>query len=487
MAREAILQLRMGAASSAGEESSRTMRSLAVPLGGSIAQTYGALWLLCKSPWSSSLTWLHLLGTAVSFLLVTAAAHAFAVWLNRRIFGERADAPARFLIAAIWPSVLWMPLLVLLERESSVWVVVVLALIAGSATGLLRRWSYGCGHGSGEPGRAEGPISSVFAPQEPRNLVLVLIPAIATAVALEGAMAELAFGRRFSAGMLLGASTVLPVWRYPRRIRTLRAEADQASLLRVAARRTMWMFLLLAIALTPYLRSAHLSRAMSALLRTRPLVSGASLPESHKVAGAHGAAYFGVILVLPPKPKHEVIVPAPSRATELRSFGRKSVVIPFDGAYWYFKRPDERPRASAPVVRGDPTRKEIRSTDMRPLSMEAHQRLAKSVAMNCCSAIRVTVRNAEREPGAIALEVLLRDGGLKGSAAVSLGRVIIRSSEIGARPGGGEAPAEEVLSFAFPPFVKGRRFDEIAVSIQSTGARARRGAHVAIDSFELIP
>ena len=487
MEREAILRLQIGLAHNAAEESPRTMRSMAVPLTGSLVQTYGALWLICRSPWSSSLTWLHLLGTAAFFLLVTAGAHALAVWLNRHIFGERADAPARFLVAAIWPSVVWMPLLVLLERESSVWVVLVLAVIAGSATGLLRRWHYDARGEGQEPVRAEGPISSVFAMQRTRTLVRVLVPAIATAVALEGAMAELAVGRRFSAGMLLGASTVLPVWRYPRRVRTVRADADRAPLLRGAARRTVWVFLLLAIALMPYIRSPHLSRAMRAMLRTRPPALGASSPKSHKEAAARLGAYFGVILVLPSKPKHEVVVPAAARTTDARSFGRRSVVIPFDGAYWYFKRPDERPRVGAPVVRGDPTRKEIRSTDLRPLSMEAHQRLPKPVPMSCCGAIRVTVRNAEREAGTITLEVLLRDEGQKGGASLSLGRVLIPSSEIGAGSGPGGARAEEVLSFTIPPQGKVRRFDEIVVMIQPTGARARRGAHVAVESFELVP
>src|ERR1700691_5272028 len=38
-------------------------------------------------------------------------------------------------------------------------------------------------------------------------------------------------------------------------------------------------------------------------------------------------------------------------------------MIPFDGAYWYFKWPDTRPAPNASVTQGDPVRKRIFRSD----------------------------------------------------------------------------------------------------------------------------
>ena len=164
------------------------------------------------------------------------------------------------------------------------------------------------------------------------------------------------------------------------------------------------------------------------------------------------------------------------------------MVIPFDGAYWYFKLPDGRPRADAPVVRGDPRRKQIRSTDTRPLMMEAHQRLDSPIRMDCCRAIRVTVQSGGSGRGAISLEVRLERRGVKDTAAVSLGSQVVPSSTEAAAVG--TEGVDEVLTFAFPPIAGHAQrgmFDEITVAIRSTRNRAWSGVHLAIQSFELTP
>lgn len=81
-------------------------------------------------------------------------------------------------------------------------------------------------------------------------------------------------------------------------------------------------------------------------------------------------------------------MPPPSfNDTQLSSLRSKPVIIPFDGAYWYFKQPDQRPKDDAPTVRGDPLSKNIRS-NMRPLSMEAHQNLNTSIKVDFCRTLR---------------------------------------------------------------------------------------------------
>ena len=142
-----------------------------------------------------------------------------------------------------------------------------------------------------------------------------------------------------------------------------------------------------------------------------------------------GTAYSGVILMLPPRPHQQIV--APVRPDELHLAGAlaKPIVIPFDGAYWYFKRPDTRPKPDARVQRGDPLKANIRSTDRITLVMEAHQVLPSSIMMDCCKALRVELVNADNRPGAITIEIWLRDTSAKSVPTLSLGRVVIPSSK----------------------------------------------------------
>lgn len=49
------------------------------------------------------------------------AAHVLAVWLNHWIFRRHVRAPTKLLVFATWLPVVWLPLLILLIRENSVW------------------------------------------------------------------------------------------------------------------------------------------------------------------------------------------------------------------------------------------------------------------------------------------------------------------------------------------------------------------------------
>lgn len=461
---------------------------MALPLLGSLLQTYGMVALLCRTPWGSTLTWPGLLGKAISYLLITMAAHVVAVWTNRKLFRNQIAAPAGFLILAIWPSVVWLPLLVLLMREGSVLMALLPPLIVGTAAVSLRRWIHGAS-GPESASREAGDLRSLFHVESPRSPVRAMAPAAATSLALQGAAAAFALGRPLAAGWLLAAGTVLPVWMYTMRLRPLRLEEDAMSSVRGLARPTLTVLLLLAIALMPYLRSGGGTLAsIRALLRANASTTASMTPPKVRATGrAPDGTYRGVILVLPPKPHHELQPPPPPAASvEVSRFGRKPVMIPFDGAYWYFKQPDAGPKADAPVVRGDPRKKSIRSTDLRPLSMEAHQRLVLPVRMDCCRLLRLAIENADNEPGAISVEILLRDRASKEGITRSLGTAVIASS-VDQHVSSTRPPVDEVLSFRFPQRASGEEFDEITVVIKPAKERARTGARVAVQTFELVP
>ena len=80
--------------------------------------------------------------------------------------------------------------------------------------------------------------------------------------------------------------------------------------------------------------------------------------------------------------------------------------------------------------------------------MEAHQYLGYPIKMDCCNAIRLAIQNADDRPGAIYMEILLKDTTSKESSTQSLGSLVVPSSED--RHMSLNRPAvQEVLSFSF--------------------------------------
>ena len=176
------------------------------------------------------------------------------------------------------------------------------------------------------------------------------------------------------------------------------------------------------IALLPFLKAGPGHDALDRLLLQ--LDRQKSAPAKPRSSNP-GAGYSGIILLLPPKPPEAVRPPTPS--TDVPG-AAKPQVIAFDGAYWYFKEPDQAPRPDARIVHGDPLKARIQSTNMLALQMEAHQLIVPAVKMSCCSALRLNVTNADTRPGSIAIEVVLRDMETKPPSATSLGTIVLPSS-----------------------------------------------------------
>ena len=206
---------------------------------------------------------------------------------------------------------------------------------------------------------------------------------------------------------------------------------------------------------------------------------------SAKVPAPAHRGYSGVILLLPPKPPQAIRPPAPELAQEFKNARVEPKVIPFDGAYWYFKEPDIRPEPDARVVHGDPLKARINSTNDVPLSMEAHQVLLSPISMSCCSALRVDTVNADDRSGTIAIEVVLRNSGPKAGSGLSLGTMVLPSST-GAIPLDRE-PVHESLTFRFPRNARRKQFDEITIRIKPAGERALAASQVSVESFALVP
>jgi hypothetical protein len=199
-----------------------------------------------------------------------------------------------------------------------------------------------------------------------------------------------------------------------------------------------------------------------------------------------GSDYVGIILWPPPIKKTEIVPPKPHATSFAIGKASKSVVIPFDGQYWYFKAPSKRPGPRAHIAHGRATYVNVHSTDSAPLLMEAYQNLGTAIDLGCCREIDVAITNADVRPGTIALGIRLADSGSIGEPSQDLGERAIASSKAAQIPLN-RSPVEEVLRFPIPRSTTIHRFNEITIVFLSARERARGGAKVSIQSFTLIP
>ena len=99
--------------------------------------------------------------------------------------------------------------------------------------------------------------------------------------------------------------------------------------------------------------------------------------------------------------------------------------------------------------------------------------------MDCCSALRAEILNADDRPGAIYLEVLLKHTVPRGSPSQSLGSLVIPSSVARSNPRN-RSPVDETLTFPFPARTHKKQFDEITVVIKPAKERSLVGACITI-------
>ena len=445
--------------------------SFPISLAGSLLATGLAVSLLCQQPLQRGLGWRGVAGVTVMYIATAGAVHAGAVLALRRFFREYMHARAMRLLWAVWIPVAWLPLLGVLTAKNSVWVLAVLPVLSLAATALLtqeRTLPSGCGAVEAELGLR------LIRPHE-TPVLRMLAPSLATAAAFQAGCAATALDHEWLAGLLFSLSCVLPAWRLLERTRRL-------GTLRMAGATSAVVLVLTWVALLPVLLTAQAGLGHPWLAAA----SRRSVAFPGRLVARPGAGYSGIIL-LPPVPKHQPMLPPPPETynTQPRA-SKEPTVIPFDGQYWYFKAPDARPRPDARVVHADPLKAHVLSTDPLPLLMEAHQTFAFPLPLRNAGALRLDLVNADTRPGAIAAEVLLRTHSLMGSQAVSLGTVVLSSSTV--TPMDLHRPAvRESLRFAIPRHLRGRAIDEISIRLLPERSRDLGGAEVAVKDFALVP
>jgi len=206
-------------------------------------------------------------------------------------------------------------------------------------------------------------------------------------------------------------------------------------------------------------------------------------PESVDVTDK---SFPGVVLIPETEPPKVLVAPQPRSliALETADFPKPSN-IPFTGEYWMFKAPNVRPPQTSYLRKGTPLVLSFVTTDHRPLSMEAHQKLDHAIDLRCCSGIQIAISNIDRYPGTVALEIVLIDEAAELSQSLGIAEVTSRPT---GRPWtGSRLPATETLEFAIPRSTALHEFNEIKVVCHTTSLRMDRSARISIERFLLMP
>jgi hypothetical protein len=453
-----------------GDEYAERSTSIAWPLAGSFAAVAWLMVLACQFELGSTLSLRVLFMFPLVCLTLIAGVHAAAVVVIRGILDQEDNIATWPVMYGTWITVVWVPALAVLAKDRSAWVAVLLPLMTGLATALFYRWARRPEHEY----EFEGDLQSLFLVPSQATLAQTIFPALLTSLAAQLGLLALVPRRDWLAALLLALACLLPVWRFPRKSGSTFGRNLNAPLANSGA-----ALLLMMIALLPFLKHGPGHEALDRLLMQMDRQKSAP----PKRPPPPGAGYSGIILLLPPRPHQAVLPPAPSAEVPGSA---KPQVIAFDGAYWYFKEPDEAPRPDARIVHGDPLKAHIQSTNMLALQMEAHQPIVPAMKMNCCSALRLNVTNADTRPGAISIEVVLRDPETKSHSATSLGTIVLPSST--ASPIDFlRQPVQETLTFHFPHQPRAGSFNEITVRIKAAPERELAASQVSVESFLLVP
>ena len=111
--------------------------------------------------------------------------------------------------------------------------------------------------------------------------------------------------------------------------------------------------------------------------------------------------------------------------------------------------------------------------------MQARQSIGRPIDMRCCRSIEVVVRGGDREPEAVAIELILLNSSAAQNNSQTLGAETLASA-----PSGGKSAS---FRFAMPQHAAIRSFDGLLVWFHLEPPRSRRSATVSIERFDLIP
>ncbi|HEX4038395.1 MAG TPA: hypothetical protein VHX37_10085 [Acidobacteriaceae bacterium] len=411
------------------------------------------------------------LAHAVLWVLATAIAGTCSMAIARLLV-RRTDRRS-FSLDALESAAAWLllPPLYLLTGLKSPWTLAFAVAVAG-VTAVCLRGMIPVGLLEDDPA-GSGPLFAQLPPPDsgPGQ-------AFAIAVCLQCAAVLAVRGQLPLASLLAAFAAFVFVWKWLTSLLRARSQSIARPAIRSAAAAVLALLVVVPLLLVT-------------LARLGPVDVGGSV-VAHAAAGKRDAgdqdssrnAYRGVILFAPSKKDLELTTPL--TRNPLQSGSRKPLIIPFDGAYWYFQAPHDGPGLHAHIAHGDPVKVSIFSTGWVPLAMQAHQTLAHPVDLRGCAAMQVTVRNGDNRRGRVEMGVLLTDSTLPDKPSLFLGAQPIVSTETNHFAFKAE-PVEEDVTFAIPRHPPLRRFDQITVLFFPSLDRATLAARIGIEQFAIDP
>lgn len=434
----------------------------------------------------------EILGLAVENVLAVFLATAAVVWCLCVIRPPATGSDTRRLIVRTSLDALWLPPLALFIRENSVWAMVIAAVFVSKVVTSFRLLHDELERPDGE----ESLLPNLLGLRQSSTFWHQASGAAATLCAEAGAIAAFA-GYSFSSAFLVGTASAVWTWSFTRGERSNAAQPSSPP-----SSRSLAIFAL-AIVVT----AAGLIRYLPHTFRVRGF--GVSSPDharqgspQDRPRGERGTQRTldragvapsesdpGIVLWPEKQAQTKLIAPTPVFGNSLLTSQRsaKRLEIPFDGVYWFFKAPDQHPPRTSRQEHGSPELVNIRSTDRRPLSVEAHDHLGSMLDLDCCSRIQVAIRNADQYPETVSLELILINTSVPGKPSQSLGTMMVKSTRPWKLYDEPSKSVSETLNFVIPRHASIRRFDEVMVVFRLDAARADAGPKIAIDRFVLVP
>jgi hypothetical protein len=160
------------------------------------------------------------------------------------------------------------------------------------------------------------------------------------------------------------------------------------------------------------------------------------------------------------------------------------LTIRFTGSYWFFQYPFVRPPFDSINAEGDPATVGVRSSNYRPLLMEAVQSLDEPFDVTELSTIQLTMLDADPHPSGISIQLVLADTKLQNHPEQSLGLQTLDANPLVVNAGNSHS---ETLSFALPEQSRCKKFDQIRLIFWLDPSHDRQAAAVAVQDFVLVP
>ena len=467
-----------------------TKRFMIFMVGVGLLNALIAGFLVCRLPPSHTPTLTSLIYRATIYVAAGALAGMAGIYLywHNPSSPFRAAPPLPFSLFALASAAgwVWVPAMVIFSEQLSGATALVGAIGAFLlAAGLRHATSFAFAPAPSPNSTGKSEKSELFAeslyrpPSEAHGYVI--------AICLYAAGWAIATRSNYTACALLALSASLFAWKRtlarsddldaPREYK--RAALRLALVFIPAVLFTIWA-LLDGVAHRNYLEAVNAVRASADVASAAEDTNQQAKSESDP-----GISGYQSIILWPVPPKKQIVPPIPPQTSFLAPGTTKPLIIKFDGPYWYFQPPNNRPSPRAFQVKGTPLTHDFQTNNFVRLIMDAHQTLGASIPLGRCREIQVDILNRDNRPGIINLAVLLSDSAQPANQ-LYLGQQMVLSST----PGNfaeKSSPVSETLKFPIPAQTKLHKFDEITVMFLPDEANYDQGSRIAIDQFQLIP